>query len=170
MSTPLETQNRRRAGYKSVITKDIRQVDDVIASGDSSRIATLRDNLTTYLAKVHQLDESILNLTPADEQDQAMIDQSDYTLRVSVVIHKLNAALVVPPIIGVPSVPALPVPASIKLPKLDIRQYEGDVTEWNSFWELYSVSVHDRNDIQPIQKFSYLKNLLRRSIGTDIMI
>ena len=104
-----ETQNRKRAGYKGVITKDLQKVDNVISIGDSSRISALRDNITNYLAKVQELDESILGLISSDDLDEAMIEQSEYTLRISISIHKLNAALVVPPVLGVPSGPALPV-------------------------------------------------------------
>ncbi|XP_066984711.1 uncharacterized protein [Macrobrachium rosenbergii] len=54
----------------------------------------------------------------------------------------------------------LPVKASVKLPKLDLKHFDGDVSEWNSFWELYKVSAHQCTDFEKIQKFSYLKGLL----------
>ncbi|XP_066940964.1 uncharacterized protein [Macrobrachium rosenbergii] len=61
---------------------------------------------------------------------------------------------------GEPSAPILPVKATVKLPKLDLKHFDGDVTEWNSFWELYEVSVHKRTDFENIREFSYLKGLL----------
>ena len=100
-----DAQNRKRAGYKSVITRDIQKVEDTIASGDSSQISALRDNITNYLGKVQQLDESILGLIPPADLETAMLEQSDYTLQISISVHKLNAALVVPPVPGATAKP-----------------------------------------------------------------
>ena len=157
----IEQLKRRRGGHKGVITSKTANVDITIGTGDKNRIAALRDTIKSTLVKIQALDEEILELTPPEEINQTLIGQSDYTLEVSVTLHKLDAAFgaVVAP--GVPPNPALPVPANIKLPKLDIKPYEGDVTEWNSFWELYKVSVHNRAELEAIQKFSYLKSLLQ---------
>ncbi|XP_068229371.1 uncharacterized protein [Palaemon carinicauda] len=51
---------------------------------------------------------------------------------------------------------------NVRLPKLDLPHFTGDVLEWNSFWELYNVSVHHRGDLELIKKFSYLQSLLTR--------
>ena len=162
MSLTLEQCNRKRGGHKGVITKRETEVDDAIASADKVRIAAVRDSISTNLIKIQTIDENILTLTPVDKYNAVMLEQEDYVLTVTELLHKLNAALtaLVPPPVA-PAGPTLPVPTNVKLPKLDIRPYGGDVTEWNSFWELYNASVHDRKDLKPIQKFSYLKGLLQ---------
>ena len=47
--------------------------------------------------------------------------------------------------------------SSVKLPKLSVPTFDGNVVGWRSFWEQYTVSVHDRTDLSPSQKLTYLK-------------
>ena len=35
----------------------------------------------------------------------------------------------------------------VKLPKLDVPSFDGDVLNWRQFWEQFSVSVHDRKSL-----------------------
>ena len=46
----------------------------------------------------------------------------------------------------------------VRLPKLDIALYNGDITCWIAFWEQFSISVHDCKDIE---KLAYLRNAVK---------
>ncbi|XP_037780314.1 uncharacterized protein LOC119576743 [Penaeus monodon] len=48
---------------------------------------------------------------------------------------------------------------NVKLPKLELPKFKGDVTLWQSFWDQFKTHVHD-SDIPVIAKFSYLQSLL----------
>ena len=50
-----------------------------------------------------------------------------------------------------------------RLPKLDLPQFDGDVLQWNTFWDSYESTIHYNSTLTPIQKFSYLKAQL---VGT----
>ena len=56
---------------------------------------------------------------------------------------------------------------NVKLPKLDLPKYAGDVLEWQSFWEMFKASVHD-TDLPEVTKFSYLRSLLEGEAATCI--
>ena len=49
----------------------------------------------------------------------------------------------------------------VRLPKLNIPPFAGDYKEWQSFYDLFSSTIHDSTSISPVQKFQYLKGLLR---------
>ena len=49
----------------------------------------------------------------------------------------------------------------IKLPKLTIRHFEGDVTRWTTFWESYNLAIHANTSLSDMDKFNYLRLLLR---------
>ena len=49
--------------------------------------------------------------------------------------------------------------AGVKLPKLELLKFKGEVTEWQSFWDQFSSHI-DNSDIPVISKFSYLASLL----------
>ncbi|XP_063607690.1 uncharacterized protein LOC134782212 [Penaeus indicus] len=48
--------------------------------------------------------------------------------------------------------------ANVKLPKLELPKFNGDVTLWQSFWDHFK--MNEKADIPVITKFSYLQSLL----------
>ena len=48
---------------------------------------------------------------------------------------------------------------SVKLPKLELPKFSGDVLEWSTFWEQFEASV-DNSDLPEVSKFVYLRSLL----------
>ncbi|KAG8196252.1 hypothetical protein JTE90_023808 [Oedothorax gibbosus] len=52
------------------------------------------------------------------------------------------------------------------LPAINIPTFSGNYIEWNSFKDLYTSSVHENEVLTDIQKFHYLKGLLKVSEST----
>ena len=48
---------------------------------------------------------------------------------------------------------------SVRLPKLELPKFGGDVLEWSTFWEQYEAAV-DNSDLPEVSKFVYLRSLL----------
>ena len=48
----------------------------------------------------------------------------------------------------------------VKLPKLVLHPFSGDITTWTTFWESYESAVHRSRDLSNIDKFDYLNSLL----------
>ena len=48
----------------------------------------------------------------------------------------------------------------MKLPKLNLLIFDGDLLHWQEFWDIFDSAVHQQ-DISNVTKFSYLKNALR---------
>ena len=49
----------------------------------------------------------------------------------------------------------------VKLPKLDVPVFNGFLLNWRSFWEQFSVSVHDRSNLSSSEKLVYLQQALK---------
>lgn len=49
----------------------------------------------------------------------------------------------------------------VKLPKLDIPTFNGDLLNWKQFWEQFCVAVHNRTSISNAEKLAYLRNALK---------
>ena len=58
--------------------------------------------------------------------------------------------------------PALSInPSSkVKLPKLTLRKFNGDLTKWMPFWDSYVSSIHENPGLSTTDKFVYLNSLL----------
>ncbi|MCP3659751.1 MAG: DUF1759 domain-containing protein, partial [Bacteroidetes bacterium] len=48
----------------------------------------------------------------------------------------------------------------MRLPKLNLPRYNGDVTRYTSFWQSFESSIHNNDTISPVNKLNYLVNLL----------
>ena len=55
----------------------------------------------------------------------------------------------------------------MKLLKLQLPIFEGDILQWQEFWDIYNSAVH-KQDIPNVTKFSYLKGSLRNSAAAAI--
>ena len=51
----------------------------------------------------------------------------------------------------------------VKLPKLQLHPFSGDLTQWTSFWDSYESAIHTNEQLSEIEKFNYLNSLLERS-------
>ena len=49
----------------------------------------------------------------------------------------------------------------VKLPKLDVPTFDGDIIHWKQFWDQFSVSVHDRTNLSNAEKIIYLQHALK---------
>ncbi|XP_071177507.1 uncharacterized protein [Mytilus edulis] len=47
-----------------------------------------------------------------------------------------------------------------KLPKLNLPTFDGNVLEWQSFWDSFDSAIHNNNTLTDVQRFNYLKSLL----------
>ena len=73
---------------------------------------------------------------------------------------------------GLPSSNSSPLPVNesvkVKLPKLEISKFNGDVIYWQRFWNQLCSAIHKNNSISDIDKFSYLKTFLCDSANATI--
>ena len=50
---------------------------------------------------------------------------------------------------------------SIRLPKIAVPTFNGDILTWKPFWEQFSVAVHSRTDISNQEKLVYLRHSVK---------
>ena len=49
----------------------------------------------------------------------------------------------------------------VKLSKLEVPTFDGNLINWKRFWEQFCVSVHDRTNLSDAKKLEYLHNALK---------
>ncbi|XP_053391769.1 uncharacterized protein LOC128554522 [Mercenaria mercenaria] len=55
-----------------------------------------------------------------------------------------------------------------KLPKLSLPTFDGNVAQWQSFWDSYEAAVHFNQTLPDVQKFTYLRSLLQDTASTAV--
>ncbi|CAB4039577.1 G2 M phase-specific E3 ubiquitin- ligase, partial [Paramuricea clavata] len=56
----------------------------------------------------------------------------------------------------------------VRLPKLELKHFNGNIMEWTPFWDSYSSSIHENPNLSGIDKFNYLHSLLEKSAAEAI--
>ena len=63
-----------------------------------------------------------------------------------------------------------PKAARTKLPKLTLRRFKGEVTQFRTFWDTFESAVHCNPGLTNVDKFSYLVSLLEGSASHTIEV
>ena len=86
------------------------------------------------------------NMAEASEQIQQQVPQIETTATVSV-----NEQV-----------------SRVRLPKLEIKKFDGNLAKWREFWDSYECAIHKNDKLSEIDKFSYLRGLLEGQASTAI--
>ena len=49
----------------------------------------------------------------------------------------------------------------VRLPKLEVPTFDGNILKWKCFWEQFCISVHDRSSLSDSEKLVYLQHALK---------
>ena len=49
----------------------------------------------------------------------------------------------------------------VKLPKLDVPKLDGNIINWHTFWEQFSISIDSRSHLSDSEKLVYLRHSLK---------
>ena len=171
----LARKKRVRGGHRGSTTKAIGRAEELLAaeSPDVDRLSQLKLTLGEKLEVLKTLDAEMLDLVQ-DEDVAEEIDQADeFKEKVYVILVKINRVLNAASTAGerAPVSGSLSADASsstrggshVKLPKLSIQPFRGQLTTWTPFWESYCAAIHDNTGLTDIEKFNYLRSLLERT-------
>lgn len=48
----------------------------------------------------------------------------------------------------------------VKLPKLELPKFTGDIRKWRNFFDMFTKLVHEKKELSEIEKFTFLRNYL----------
>jgi hypothetical protein len=177
MAEALRKKVSKRRGYREVLLKRLTEADTVLREIETSReradpvkMGQLKLSISEKLEILKRLDDDIIDLT--ENEDDIIKDISDtdefnenaYQKLAHIESH-LTGKITVTSGVEASSIPSQ---SKAKLPKLNLPCFKGDITEWTTFWDLYSVAVHTNTSLSPIEKFTYLRTLLSHTAAEAI--
>ena len=173
MADELAQLIRTRRGHRSSTTKTVTKVNDLISarSIDETKLLHNKRMLEEKLDQLKALDNDIVKLTGEGDLEAEIQQADDYKSEIFAAIVKIERALkppsATPPIEDPASAPtpgmARVQVTNVKLPKLSIKPFGGEITQWISFWDSFKSSIHDNTTLSEIDKFNYLRSFLERS-------
>ena len=159
MVQDLQMMTKKRVAIKGWLSRYMNRAKEVISkeTKEQSDIDVLKDLKKELESRLNSLDElqSDLELMFDDEVEMLEDIEKSGVFRDSVMEVISSVAKVV----GSAEAGSVSGDSTrsqnVKLPKLDLPKFGGDVLKWQSFWEMFKASVHD-TDLPDVTKFSYL--------------
>ena len=169
----LPKKRRTRAAHKASATRLMAQIGEIVAAEepDTSRLEALRASLKSKLETIGVLDTEIVDLMEDEAEMITEVEQADlYKETIFSALLKADKLLEaarapsapasVTPALPASSSPASGRPNAVRLPKLQLRHFNGDMTRWTSFWQSFEAAVDGNPDLSAVEKFNYLSSLL----------
>ena len=50
---------------------------------------------------------------------------------------------------------------NVKLPKIELKRFNGDILKWTEFWDAFESTIHDNKSLHDVDKFNYLRSQLQ---------
>ena len=116
---------------------------------DVSLLEQHADQLTSYRKELAAVYEELVTLD-LEEEDDLFIQHTKLEKVHFACSHKVRKLL------SSHTSSSVPAPAAdgkgLKLPKLEVPTFDGDVLHWRQFWEQFSISVHERSHLSDVEK------------------
>ena len=160
----LARKKRIRAGHKASITKTMAKVDDALAAEPVavSGLPLLRLTLKENLEVIRTLDSEVIELIEEGEALITEIQQAgEYRESIHSYLLRIEVALgpATPPIGGATAGKTAPsMSTTMKLPRLKLKAFTGDLMQWTPFWESFEAAVHTNTHLTPVETFNYLNS------------
>lgn len=179
-----------REGHRSVIKRNIEQINDAKENGRLSEFNAILDMLETKVKTLDSLNEKVLSQIDVEGIEQEIITTDEYSLELEIQLRDLSeyshqmgpstrsprgpqdtgvdqqqttsgeniraSAQTVSNVSFTSSTSA----QFHKLPKLSLPAFDGNILQWQTFWDSFVSTVHINASLTDVQRFSYLKNQL----------
>ena len=160
-STTESTPHRRLAKRLNHLERRLREVTSAVESIDPSRetdsclLRQYEERLSGFRVELDDISRDILAL---DHDDESLFDQeTSLSKALFDVCLKIKRLLQ-----GLAEHPRHPDDkGGVKLPRLDVPTFDGNLVNWTVFWEQFQISVHSRSQLSNSEKLAYLKHALK---------
>ena len=178
MEKLLATCSGSDSGVYKIATKRLKHVDDGIAAvfdaisnplGDDAvcLLQQYQEQLTEFKSEHSSVRTSLLSYDVEDTSDlsRLLVRVEKGVFDCSLQIKKLLRSHATPS--STPS--STPDSSGVKLPKLDVPTFDGNLLNWKMFWEQFTVSVHVRSNLTDAEKLAYLRHALKDGSAKSVV-
>ena len=158
-NTNVDTVNTLSKNAEDIIEK-------IIASNKlDDELISIQETIIEKVNRVKELNDEILDLLETTNADDELFEEEEnrstqFSLSSKTILRKINR------IVDTFSSDKTDTSSTmtsksftVRLPKIEIKPFNGEVEKWNEFWDSYLHAIHD-SDCSNAQKMTYLKSLL----------
>lgn len=170
-----ERARRKRRTIRSSTTRLINQIDVELrkeaAQRDFNRVREMLAVLAVKEESLCELDKIVEEHTPLDDveaETELAEDYRDRVIEVKARAHRMISETVSNPPPTRQSDASNARNQTMRLPKLQIDKFNGDVSSWQEFWSQYETAIHNNSALCKKEKFTYLKTYLTGTAAKSV--
>ena len=168
MSKELPRLRGVRRAYKGHVTQDINKAERLMSAEDdeSEELTAIFERISRRENEITALDSSIVNLLESEDEMARDVEET-LTLQDKVSVIKTRITKYIqnknPPVRSNQHASHAPSTSKkhVNLPKMTIKTFHGDPLEWQTFWDSFSATIHENDELSNIQKMSDLNGILK---------
>ena len=156
-SNPHKIASKQLTCLKTRLSKVEESISSTSSDTDNTCLLKQHEEqLSEFKKELSDVRTSLLSLDLKDDDEvlqlQAAVEKAifDCSLNIKKLLHA-----------RVPTSSPSSDTKGVKLPKLDVPTFNGDILGWKSFWEQFCISVHDRSTLSDSEKLVYLRHALK---------
>lgn len=157
---------KQRTSKRNILRKRILdKVNELVSrTTETQRIEEVSAMLSTLDAeyeRIKKLDEAIFDkLEEENEMEKESDEVMEFDLITKTAKEKISKYLTKYNEDTVSTISSNSTRKGVKLPKFEMKCFEGNPMQWKTFIETFEASINCKDDISEIEKFSYLKGYL----------
>lgn len=146
--------NRKLARLESGLNRVDTGISDPEAVPERVQLNQFQEEISDYKKDLAALYEDLVT-KDIDDDDALFAQHSQLERKVSSVSQKLKVLLATPS--ATPAAEA----TGIKLPKLEVPTFDGNLIHWKQFWDQFATAVHSKTNLSSAEKIVYLQQALK---------
>ncbi|XP_042149925.1 uncharacterized protein LOC121838027 [Ixodes scapularis] len=158
----MDRLKKKRAVRRSRNTKLINEIRAALESYpmDSKRLESLRHRLLASNEELRKVNEEIEPFIDDNDLEEDYNTVADFEDEVARIVSEVRAQTTPQPPRSGGEKGSSSQLTGVKIPELQLLQFQGELTKWQPFWEQFDVAVHCRTSLSEPEKFQYLRSLL----------
>ena len=152
----------RSVSCMAPVQTGLNHIDEAMAPTDTPVERTLlsqyQEELSDYKKDIAALYEELVPKNIAND-DELFVTHSALEQQLSSTSYKIKSLLVVSPTNT--STPATTDGTGVKLRKLDVPTFDGNIIHWKQFWDHFTVVVHSKTCLSNAEKTIYLQHAIK---------
>ncbi|XP_064458880.1 uncharacterized protein LOC135369151 [Ornithodoros turicata] len=160
----------KRAARRAQVTRLCNEVAELRADRTVTDV-TLKALLTFRMLTLRAVNDEIeplFGVEELEEECQGAISYEEKTVKAIMEIKSRLDKLRLDPVQSQSEVNPVQSQSGVKLPKLQLQIFSGELTNWISFWEQYRTAVDENARLTKSEKFQYLRTLLKGDAASAI--
>ena len=166
MSEELEAIKKKRKFLRKSVTDTLKSVEEALSVKDNhAMIKVLKDNIANKWSDLQDVQATMCTLLEDEEIETECSNHNDYELHVIEYMSKMTKYLECKSVSEMKMDSSATVTQScpkvqVKLPKIDLPTFDGNVLCWQPYYQSIKVSVVDNLALAEVQKLEYLMRSL----------